>query len=57
MSIQSYRKSPLCQAVITGLCLEGIIPKGAAEGILGYEIPASMKSPTGKTMATRPNPH
>ena len=52
MSIQVHRRNALYQAVITDLCLEGIIPKGTAEGILGYEIPASMKSPTGKTAAT-----
>ena len=50
MSIQNYRRNPLYQALVTDLCLEGIIPKGTAEGILGYEIPAGMKSPTGKTM-------
>ena len=51
MSIQNYRRNPLYQAVITDLCLEGVIPKERAEGILGYEIPLSMKSPTGRTLA------
>ena len=40
MSIQNYRKNPLYQAIVTDLCLEGIIPKDKAEAILGYEIPA-----------------
>ena len=40
MSIQNYRKSPLYQAVVTDLCLEGIIPKDKAEAILGYAIPS-----------------
>ena len=52
MSIQVHRRNALYQAVITDLCLEGIIPRSTAEGILGYEIPAGMKSPTGKTAAT-----
>ena len=50
MSIQNYRKSPLYQAVVTDLCLEGIIPKDKAEAILGYAIPSSMKGPTGRTL-------
>lgn len=50
MSIQNYRRNPLYQALVTDLCLEGIIPKETAEGILGYEIPSTMKSPTGKTL-------
>ena len=50
MSIQNYRRSPLYQALVTDLCLEGIIPKEKAEAILGYEIPLTMKSPTGKTL-------
>ena len=50
MSIQNYRKNPLYQAIVTDLCLEGIIPKDKAEAILGYEIPASMRGPTGKTL-------
>ena len=50
MSIQNYRKNPLYQAVVTDLCLEGVIPKDKAEAILGYEIPSSMKGPTGRTL-------
>ena len=50
MSIQNHRKNPLYQAIMTDLCLEGIIPKDKAEAILGYEIPPGMKSPTGKTL-------
>ena len=59
MSIQNYRKNPLYQAIVTDLCLEGIVPKDRAEEMLGYEIPSFMKGPTGRTLeaeASKPQP-
>ena len=50
MAIQNHRKSPLYQAVITDLAIEGVIARDKAEAILGYEIPSSLRGPTGKTL-------
>ena len=54
MSIQNYRRNPVYQAVMTDLCLEGIISKEKAEEILGYEMPSTLKGPSGKTLAEGP---
>ena len=53
MSIETHRKSPLYQAIVTDLCLEGAISRDKAEKILGYEIPDYMKGPAGGTLKAK----
>lgn len=50
MSIEVHRRSTTYQAIITDLCLEGIITREKAEVMLGYEIPSFMKGPSGKSL-------
>ena len=51
MIMETIRGTQAYQAVMTDLALEGIIPLGTAESLLGYEIPEYLRSPSGKTAA------
>lgn len=50
MILENVRGTQAYQAVITDLALEGVVPIGVAESLLGYEIPEYLRSPSGKTV-------
>ena len=51
MILDRLRKTQEYQAVMIDLAIEGAISVDAAERLLGYEIPASLHSPDGKSVA------
>lgn len=55
MILENVRGTHAYQAVITDLALEGVIPVGVAESLLGYEIPEYLHSPSGKTVRSGAN--
>lgn len=51
LQLGNARKNQVYQAVITDLAIEGIIPLGTAESLLGYEIPEYLHVPDGKAVS------
>jgi hypothetical protein len=51
MMMDNQRRNPLYQTILTDLAITGNIPREDAEMLLGYEIPAFLKTPDGSTIA------
>ena len=50
MMMENQRRTPLYQAIITDLVIQGCISKEVGETLLGYKIPSFLHTPDGKCL-------